>query len=69
MATHSSILDWRIPWTKEPGRPQTLGAQESDSLATQSPPPYPINNVIVSAEQQRDSALDVEVSILPQTPL
>ena len=20
MATHSSILDWRIPWTEEPGR-------------------------------------------------
>ena len=31
MATHSSILDWRIPWTKEPGRPQSLGAQESDT--------------------------------------
>ena len=23
MATHSSILAWRIPWTKEPGRVQT----------------------------------------------
>ena len=21
MATHSSILAWRIPWTEEPGRP------------------------------------------------
>ena len=27
MATHSSILVWRIPWTKEPGRPQTMGLQ------------------------------------------
>ena len=24
-ATHSSILAWRIPWTEEPGRLQTLG--------------------------------------------
>jgi len=27
MATHSSILAWRIPWTKEPGRPQSMGSQ------------------------------------------
>ena len=27
MATHSSILAWRIPWTGEPGRLQSLGLQ------------------------------------------
>ena len=27
MATHSSILAWRIPWTKEPGRLQSVGSQ------------------------------------------
>ena len=27
MATHSSILAWRIPWTEEPGRLQSLGSQ------------------------------------------
>ena len=26
-ATNSSILAWRIPWTKEPGRPQSMGSQ------------------------------------------
>ena len=26
MATHSSILAWRIPWTEEPGRLQSLGS-------------------------------------------
>ena len=25
MATHSSILAWRIPWTEEPGGPQSMG--------------------------------------------
>ena len=30
MATHSSILDWRISWTGEPGRLQSMGLQESD---------------------------------------
>ena len=24
MATHSSILTWRIPWTEEPGGPQPM---------------------------------------------
>ena len=27
MATHSSILAWRIPWTEEPGGPQSMGLQ------------------------------------------
>ena len=31
MATHSSNLAWKIPWTEEPGRLQTLGSQESDT--------------------------------------
>ena len=31
MATHSSILAWRIPWTEEPGRLQSIGLQESDT--------------------------------------
>ena len=27
MSTHSSILAWRIPWTEEPGRLQSMGSQ------------------------------------------
>ena len=27
MATRSSILAWKIPWTEEPGRLQSLGSQ------------------------------------------
>ena len=27
MATHSSILAWRIPWTEEPGELQSTGSQ------------------------------------------
>ena len=27
MATHSSILAWRIPWTEEPGGLQSVGLQ------------------------------------------
>ena len=29
MATHSSILAWRIPWTEEPGRLQSMGSQRA----------------------------------------
>ena len=31
MATHSSILAWRIPWTEEPGELQSTGYKESDT--------------------------------------
>ena len=31
MATHSSILAWRIPWTEEPGGLQSMGRKESDT--------------------------------------
>ena len=31
MATHSSSLAWRISWTEEPGRLQSMGVQESDT--------------------------------------
>ena len=29
MATHSSILAWKIPWMEEPGRLQSMGSQKS----------------------------------------
>ena len=31
MATHSSILAWRTPWTQEPGRILPMGCKESDT--------------------------------------
>jgi len=31
MAAHSSILAWRIQWTEEPGRLQSMGSLESDT--------------------------------------
>ena len=30
MATYSSTLAWRIPWTEEPGELQSIGSQELD---------------------------------------
>ena len=31
MATHSSILAWKIPWTEEPGGLQSMGSQKSQT--------------------------------------
>ena len=42
MATHSSILAWRIPWTEEPGGLKSTGSQRVRyNLATKHPPPLP----------------------------
>ena len=39
MATHSSILAWRIPWTKKPGGLQPMGSQRvRHNLMTEQPP-------------------------------
>ena len=40
MATHSNILAWRIPWTEEPGRLQSIGLQRvRQDLETEGVPP------------------------------
>ena len=31
MATHSSILAWKIPWTEEPDELQSMGTQKSQT--------------------------------------
>ena len=33
MATHSSLLAWRIPWTEEPGGLQAMGSQSQMQLS------------------------------------
>ena len=36
LATHSSILAWRIPWTEEPGGRRSIRCKESDTTERQS---------------------------------
>ena len=31
MATHSSSVAWKIPWTEQPGGLQSMGSQELDT--------------------------------------
>ena len=47
MAPHSSILAWRIPWTKEPGGLQSMGLQKvRHNCVTITFPFFPLNNVL-----------------------
>ena len=44
MATHSSILAWKIPWTEEPGGLQFMGSQRvRHDLATKMIKYFPLN--------------------------
>ena len=48
MATHSSILAWRIPWTEEPGGLQSMGSQRVRcNWATNMPPTHTYIRVCV----------------------
>ena len=52
MATHSSILSWRIPWMEEPGGLQSMGLQESDITVSlcdsmdRSPPDSSVREIL-----------------------
>ena len=37
MATHSSTLAWRIPWTEEPGEVQSTGLQRVEHVLVTKP--------------------------------
>ena len=65
MATHSSILVWRIPWTEEPGGLQSMGSQrvrhdwETDTFPLSV---VTLNNMTVRRENTRLSRLGKVVS-------
>ena len=47
MATHSSILAWKIPWTEKPGGLQSVGLRESDMT-------YWLNNFKINKENKNE---------------
>ena len=44
MATHSSVLAWRIPWTEEPGGLQSMGSQRVEHDLVTKPPTGTVMN-------------------------
>ena len=63
MATHSSILAWRIPWTEEPGGLQSIGLQSWTQLKRFMVFPLVMygceNWTIKKAERQRIDAFEL----------
>ena len=48
MTTHANILAWRIPWTEEPGRLQSMGSQRVE------------HNLVTKTTTKTDVILSVE---------
>ena len=55
MATHSSILPWRVPWTGESGGLQSIGSQRSDLACTHTHT-HLANNRLPRWRSDRESA-------------
>ena len=61
MATHSSILAWRIPWTEEPGRLQSIGSQRAGyDWASNSFLPFCLPLPTFSSKTMQPSFLDLQ---------
>ena len=50
MATHSSILSWRIPWTEEPGRLTDHGIAKSQTRMNDNTHIYPLISYFTAFE-------------------
>ena len=68
MVTHSSILAWKIPWTGESGRPQSMGSQRirHDWVTEHTHTPLIYNVVPISAVQHGDSVVYIYTSMYVQ---
>ena len=69
MATHSSILTWKIPWTEEPGGYNLLSHKESDmieqiTLLFQTSAVLKVGAAIKVSSSPRTLGMYVYVSIL-----
>ena len=78
MAIHSNTLAWRIPWTEELGGLHSMGSQRVGHNRVTNTYTHthththaqrePINNIVL-CEQQKESAKQIHISILPPNPL
>ena len=60
-ATHSSIIAWKIPWTEEPGRLQSMGLLWiGQDLATKPPPPVLYLATFPEAQRHKYDSLSLE---------
>ena len=69
MATHSSTLAWKIPWTKEPGGLQSMGLQRvrHDRATSLSFTEFKLSCVIVSSgptERKKEGKTKTKTNVL-----
>ena len=72
-ATHSTILAWEIPWTEEPGRPQSMGSKGNhtglgNSTATATTPP-PLFSLESELHYYSHCIVTNPAALLPTLPL
>ena len=59
MATHSSILAWRIPWTEEPGGLQSMGSHKAGQMGSHNSCHFPF---LVCLTSSRAASFPVSLS-------
>ena len=66
MATHSSILAWESPWTKEPGRLQSMGSQRVGATKQQRQRSNVLQHLahLAPAVEMREGFLEIVTFIL-----
>ena len=64
MATHSSILAWKISWTEEPGGLQSMGLQELDSTERLNRHAY---RCLICRELRLGLAAQLELGVYPMS--
>ena len=69
MATHSSILAWKIPWMEEPGRLQSMGSQRVGHIWVTSQNQYFIKTTSISTLYILYGLTTKEINQLPLTRL
>ena len=72
MATHSSILAWKIPWVEELGKLQSMGLQSRSQLSTSLSPtpvfwPGELHGLYSSCSHKESDTTDFHVHIHSQS--
>ena len=62
MATHSRVLAWEIPWTEEPGKPQPMGWQKSQTWLSNSTTTFPSVKWVTNKERNWIRSINPEIS-------
>ena len=68
MATHSSVLDWRIPWTEEPGGLQLTGLQSVRHKWNDLAQAHKVKGENVCSEVTKDASRDFLGGPVAKTP-